>query len=177
MEAVTQDSEASRIEASVLHHKCILLLKEERWNQFIAAFKLLMMRHARNIRSKDEIYKACGAKKIGWESEEEMVDDELEFGTSSIELEEEFRLLRLAAEFLFQEKRLVELERICFMALTSPLFKKKREIFWEIQFLTLQVCMSKGDSYYAYNLARSLLLRSNNLYNNRVWNLLIQVMY
>lgn len=176
LEAVTQDSEASRIEASVLHHKCILLLKEERWNPFIAAYKLLMMRHARNIRSKDEIYKACGAKKIGWESEEESADEELEFGTSSVELLEEYRLLRLAAEYLFKERRLVELERICFMALTSPLFRKKREVYREIQFLTLQVCLSKGDSYYAYNLARSLLLRGNNLYNNRVWNLLIQVL-
>lgn len=176
LEAVTQDSEASRIEASVLHHKCILLLKEGRMNQFIAAYKLLMMRHARNIRSKDEIYKACGAKKIGWESaDEESADDELEFGASSVELQEEYRLLRLAAEHLFKEKRLVELERICFTALTSPLFRKKRDICREIQFITLQVCLAKGDSYYAYNLARSLLLRCNNLYNNRVWNLLIQV--
>lgn len=177
MEAVTQDSEASRIEASVLHHKCILLLKEERWNQFIAAYKLLMMRHARNIRSKDEIYKACGAKKIGWESEEESTDEELEFGTSSVELQEEYRLLRMAAEYLFKERRLVELERICFMALTSPLYRRKKEIYREIQFITLQVCMSKGDSYYAYNLARSLLLRSNNLNNSRAWNLLIQVSF
>ncbi len=144
-------------------------------NPFIAAYKLLMMRHARNIRSKDEIYKACGAKKIGWESEEESADEELEFGTSSIELQEEYRLLRITADYLFKENRLVELERICFMALTSPLFRKKREINREIQFLTLQVCLTKGDSYYAYNLARSLLLRFNNLYNNRVWNLLIQV--
>ena len=61
LEAVTQASDATRIEASVLHHKCLLLLKEGRMNPFIAAYKLLMMRHARNIRSKDEVYKACGA--------------------------------------------------------------------------------------------------------------------
>ena len=175
LEAVTQDSEASRIEASVLYHKCILLLKEERWNPFIAAYKLLMMRHAKTIRSKDEIYKACGAKKIGWESDEESSDEELEFGTSSVEIQEEFRLLRIVAEYLFKEKRLVELERICFMALTSPFYRKKREIFREILFITLQVCMSKGDSYYAYNLARGVLLRGNNLYNSRAWNLMIQV--
>ena len=136
-----------------------------------------MMRHARNIRSKDEVYKACGAKKIGWESEEETDDDELEFGTSSVEMQEEYRLLRIAADYLYKENRLVELERICFTALTSPLFRKKREIIREIQFLTLQVCLTKGDSYYAYNLARSLLLRFNNLYNNRAWNLLIQVIF
>ena len=141
------------------------------------AYKLLMMRHARNIRSKDEVYKACGAKKIGWESEEETDDDELEFGTSSVEMQEEYRLLRIAADYLYKENRLVELERICFTALTSPLFRKKREIIREIQFLTLQVCLTKGDSYYAYNLARSLLLRFNNLYNNRAWNLLIQVIF
>lgn len=175
LEAVTQTLEASRIEASVLHHKCILLLKEERMDPFVAAYKLLMMRHARNIRSKDEIYKACGAKKVGWESEEESADEEFEFGASSVDLTEEYRLLRITAEYLFQKRRFVELERICFMALTSPLFRKKREIYREIQFITLQVCLAKGDSYYAYNLARSLLLRYNNLYNNRVWNLMIQV--
>ena len=37
----------------------------------------------------------------------------------------------------------------------------------------LQVCMAKGDSYFGYNLARALLL--SNLYNNRIWNLFIQV--
>ena len=116
-------------------------------------------------------------KKIGWESEEETDDDELEFGTSSVEMQEEYRLLRIAADYLYKENRLVELERICFTALTSPLFRKKREIIREIQFLTLQVCLTKGDSYYAYNLARSLLLRFNNLYNNRAWNLLIQVIF
>jgi general transcription factor 3C polypeptide 3 (transcription factor C subunit 4) len=175
LEAVTQDSEATRIEASVLHHKCLLLLKEGKMNQFIAAYKLLMMRHARNIKSKDEVYKACGAKKVGWESADEDSDDEeLEFGASSIELEEEYRLLRLTCEYLFKEQRLVELERICFTALTSPLFRRKREICREIQFITLQVCLAKGDSYYAYNLSRGLLLR-NNLYNHRAWNLMIQV--
>jgi general transcription factor 3C polypeptide 3 (transcription factor C subunit 4) len=176
LEAVTQDSDATRIEASVLHHKCLLLLKEGRMNPFIAAYKLLMMRHARNIRSKDEVYKACGAKKVGWESaDEESDDEELEFGESSIELQEEYRLLRLTCEFLFKERRLVELQRICFTALTSPLFRKKREICREIQFITLQVCLAKGDSYYAYNLARGLLLRGDNLKNNRAWNLMIQV--
>lgn len=177
MEAVTQDSGAAFIEASVLHHRCLLLLKEERLEQFVSAYKLLMMRHAKNIRSRDEVYKACGAKKVGWESEEESADDELEFGSSSIDMMEEYRLLRVAAEFLFKEGRLVELERMCFMALTSPLFRRKKEIHREIQFITLQVCMAKGDSYYAYNLVRSLLLRNNNIYNNRVWNLLIQVKF
>ncbi|EFX88282.1 hypothetical protein DAPPUDRAFT_311610 [Daphnia pulex] len=175
LEAVTQDSEATRIEASVLYHKCLLLLKEGKMNQFVGAYKLLMMRHARNIQSKDEVNKACGAKKVGWElADEDSDDEELEFGASSIELEEEYRLLRLTCEYLFKEKRLVELERICFTALMSPLFRRKREICREIQFITLQVCLAKGDSYYAYNLARGLLLR-NNLDNNRAWNIMIQV--
>ncbi|XP_046641592.1 general transcription factor 3C polypeptide 3-like [Daphnia pulicaria] len=175
LEAVTQDSEATRIEASVLHHKCLLLLKEGKMNQFVAAYKLLMMRHASNIQSKDEVNKTCGAKKVGWESADEDSDvEELDFGASSIKLEEEYRLLRLTCEYLFKEKRLVELERICFTALTSPLFRSKREICREIQFITLQVCLAKGDSYYAYNLARGLLLR-NNLDNKRALNLMIQV--
>lgn len=174
--AVTQDSGDAYIEASVLHHRCLLLLKEEKLDQFVSAYKLLMMRHAKQVRSKDEIYKACGAKKIGWESEEESDDEELEFGSSSVDIQEEYRLLRLASEYLFKEKRLVELERMCFMALTSPLFRRKREIHREIQFITLQVCIAKGDSYYAYNLVRSLLLRFDHLYNNKVWNLLIQVL-
>lgn len=143
-------------------------------DQFVSAYKLLMMRHTKQLRSKDEIYKACGAKKIGWESDEESSDEELEFGSSSVDMQEEFRLLRLAAEYLYKENRLVELERMCFMALTSSLFRRKREMHREIQFFTLQVCIKKGDSYYAYNLARSLLLRFNHLYNNKVWNLLIQ---
>ena len=71
------------------------------------------------------------------------------------------------------QRRLVELERLCFTALTSPLFRKKTHIHRETRFLTLQVTMAKGDSYYAYNLARTLLL--NNLDNSRVWNLFIQV--
>ena len=125
------------------------------------------------FRSRDEVYKACGAKRIGWESDEESADEEREYGTSSIEAEEEYRLLRLAAQYLLEKDRLVELERLCFMALTSPLFRKKMDILRQCRFLTLQVCMLKGDSYYAYNLARSLLL--SNLKNNLVWNLFIQV--
>ncbi|EFX62545.1 hypothetical protein DAPPUDRAFT_270228 [Daphnia pulex] len=118
--------------------------------------------------------KRAAAKKVVWESADEDSDDEeLEFGASSIELQEEYRLLRLTCEYLFKEQRLVELERICFTALTSPLFRRKREICREIQFITLEVCLAKGDSYYAYNLARGLLLR-HNLYKKRVWNLMIQ---
>lgn len=177
LEAVTQESDTACIEATVLHHRCLLLLKEERWDQFIQTFKLMMMRHSKNIRSKDEIHKACGAKKIGWDTAEEETDEEeLEFGSSSIDVEEEYRLLRLAIEYLFNQNRLVELERLCFTALTSSLFRRKRDIQREIHFITLQVCIVKGDSYYAYNLVRSLLLRSNaNMHNNRVWNLFIQV--
>lgn len=145
-------------------------------DQFIQAYKLLMMRHAKKITSKDEVHKACGAKKIGWESEEDEDEEEPEFGSTSIELDEEYRLFRLAAGYLFKENRLVELERICFTALTSALFRRKREFQREIHFTTLQVCIAKGDSYYAYNLARSLLLRnSSNMNNNRIWNLFIQV--
>ena len=177
MEAVTQDTKASIIEATVLHHRCLLLLKEERLDQFIHAYKLLMMRHAENLRCKDDVHKACGAKKVGLEfveEEDDKVEDEPEFGSSTVELKEEFRLLRLAAEYLFKQGRLIELERICFTALTSDLFRRNREILREIQFITLQVCMKKGDTFFAYNLARGLLLR-DNLTNLRVWNLLIQV--
>ena len=177
LEAVTQDSDSACIEASVLHHRCLLLLKEERMDQFIQAYKLLMMRHSKKVTSKDEIHRACGAKKVAWESEDDTEQEDLEFGSTSIELQEEYRLFQLAVDYLFKEKRLVELERICFTALTSTLFHRKREINREIQFTTLQVCIAKGDSYYAYNLARNLLLRrSENLLNNRVWNFFIQVM-
>lgn len=68
LEAVTQDAKASIIEASVLHRRCLLLLKEERFDQFIHSYKLLMMRHAKNIKSKDEIHKACGAKQVGMDT-------------------------------------------------------------------------------------------------------------
>ena len=82
MEAVTQEWDAGRFEASVVHQRCILLLQEERWDQFVQSFKLLMMRHAKNIRSRDEVLKACGAKPtgIGWDSEEESADEDPEFG-------------------------------------------------------------------------------------------------
>jgi general transcription factor 3C polypeptide 3 (transcription factor C subunit 4) len=135
-------------------------------------YNLLFFKFLKN-RSRDEVYKACGAKRIGWDSEEESADEEPEFGSSSINPEEEYRLLRLAADYLLRQNRLVELERLCFTALTSPLFRKKPDIHRECRFLTLQVCMAKGDSYYAYNLARSLLL--SHLNNSRVWNLFIQV--
>lgn len=131
-----------------------------------------MSRHTKNIRTQDDVHKACGAKRIGWDSDDES-DEEPEFGSSNIEVEEEYRLLRLAADYLYKEKRLVELQRMCFMALTSRVFRKKQEIHRECRFLALQVCMAKGDSFFAYNLARALLL--SNLHNNRVWNLFIQV--
>lgn len=178
MEAVTQEWDAGRFEASVVHQRCILLLQEERWDQFVQSFKLLMMRHAKNIRSRDEVLKACGAKPtgIGWDSEEESADEDPEFGSSSVAVEEEYRLLRMAADYLYEKKRLVELQRLCFMSMTSPVFRKKPNIHRECRFLTLQVCMAKGDTYYAYNLARALLM-GGNLNNNRVWNLFIQVFH
>ena len=164
------------MEASVLHHRCLLLLQEDRMDQFVQTYKLLMMRHSKSIRSKDDIRIACGAKRTGWESGEEAEEEEQQFGSTSIPLEEEFRLLRLAIEYLYNQKRLVEAARMCFTALTSSLFRRRIEIHREIHFLTLQVCITKGDSFYAYNLVRGLLTRSaSNLYNNRVWNLFIQV--
>jgi general transcription factor 3C polypeptide 3 (transcription factor C subunit 4) len=81
-------TDASRIEVSVSHLWCILLFEEGKKNHFTAAYKLLMMRRARNMRSEDEIYKACGAKKIGWESgDEESADKEFGFGASFVELQ------------------------------------------------------------------------------------------
>lgn len=50
LEAVTQDCDAVRLEATLLHHRCLLLLQEQRWDQFVQAFKLLLSRHAKNIR-------------------------------------------------------------------------------------------------------------------------------
>ena len=45
-----KDWDTVRIEATLLHHRCLLLLQEEHWDQFIQAFKLLISRHAKNIR-------------------------------------------------------------------------------------------------------------------------------
>ncbi len=56
-------------------------------------------------RTRDEVYKACGAKRIGWESEDDSADEDPEFGSSSIDAEEEYRLLRLAADYLMAQVR------------------------------------------------------------------------
>jgi len=158
LEGVTQDSEKATIEASVLHHRCLLFIQEDRMDEFVQTYKLFMMCHSTSIRFKDDIHIACVVRRTGWE----------QYGSISIPLEEEFRLLRLAIGYLYNQKRLVEVNGMCFTAPTFSLFRRRREIH--------QVCITGGDSYYAYNLVRGLLTRStSNLYNSLVWNLFIQV--
>merc|ERR1711997_916192 len=69
----------------------------------------------------------------------------------------------------FEQKGFVELQRLTFSALGSPVFTKKPAIIRECEFLCLLSSFYNGDSYHAYNLVRELVIKNVN--SNAVWNL------
>ena len=116
---------------------------------------------------------------------------------SQVTAEQEFELYSKVCDVLFKQKRLdflkqsvsvfypvftvevqlqvqfplrfVELQRITFSALGSPVFAKKAEIIKECEFLCLLASFFNGDSYHAYNLVRELVVK--NVDKSSVWNL------
>ena len=63
----------------------------------------------------------------------------------------------------------MELERLTFSALGSPVFTKKPAIIQECKFLCLLSSFYNGDSSHAFNLVRKLVTKNVN--SNSVWNL------
>ena len=84
-------------------------------------------------------------------------------------VEQEFALFRKMCDILFEQEKFVELQRLTFSALGSPVFTKKPDIIKECEFLCLLSSFYNGDSYHAYNLVRELVIKNVN--NNSVWNL------
>ena len=88
---------------------------------------------------------------------------------NQVTVEQEYSMYRQVCEVLFQQGRYVELQRLTFSALGSPVFARKAEVIKECEFLCLLSSFFNGDSYHAYNLVRELVVK--NVGQAGVWNL------
>jgi len=158
-----------------------MLLAEGKTEEFINKSILLLYRHFVNIRNKDEQHAISSVKKMSSKNRalhevrtfrreplNEVEGPEFE-AESQVTAEQEFELYSKVCDVLFQQKRFVELQRITFSALGSPVFAKKAEIIKECEFLCLLASFFNGDSYHAYNLVRELVVK--NVDKSSVWNL------
>jgi len=176
-----QQDDQEVLNPHLMFERCQMLLAENKTEEFLTKGKLLFSRHFVTIRNKDELHAISSAKKMSSKNKAlnevrnfrcEPLNEEFEpeFDTADkITVEQEFGMFRRMCEILFEQKRFVELQRLTFSALGSPVFARKMEIVKECEFLCLLSSFFNGDSYHAYNLVRELVIKNVN--NNSVWNL------
>jgi len=181
LDTLHQDEQQELLNPHLMFERCQMLLAENKIEEFLSKGKLLFSRHFVTIRNKDELHAISSAKKMSSKNKAlnevrnfrcEPLTEESgpEFGTAGqITVEQEFGMFRKMCEILFEQERYVELQRLTFSALGSPVFTRKAEIIKECEFLCLLSSFFNGDSYHAYNLVRELVIK--NVSNNSVWNL------
>jgi len=176
-----QQDDQEVLNPHIMFERCQMLLAEEKTEEFLTKGKLLFSRHFVTIRNKDELHAISSAKKMSSKNKAltevrnfrcEPLNEEFgpEFDSDGkITVEQEFGMFRKMCEILFEQERYVELQRLTFSALGSPVFARKADVVKECEFLCLLSSFFNGDSYHAYNLVRELVIKNVN--NNAVWNL------
>ena len=181
LDTLQQDEQAELLNPHLMYSRCQLLLTEKRLEEFISKASLLFSRHFVTIRNKDELHAVSSAKKMSSKNKalhevrnfrrEPLTEVEgPEFQSENqVTVEQEYNMYRQVCEVLFQQGRYVELQRLTFSALGSPVFTRKAEVIKECEFLCLLSSFFNGDSYHAYNLVRELVVK--NVGQAGVWNL------
>ena len=181
LDTLDQDEQQEILNPHLMLQRCKMLLQENKIEEFLYKGRILFSRHFVTIRNKDELHAISSAKKMSSKSralvevrnfrcEPLTEDSQPEFDQEGqITESQEFALFKQMCQILFEQKRFVELQRLTFSALGSPVFTKKPEIIRECEFLCLLSSFYNGDSYHAYNLVRELVIKNVN--SNAVWNL------
>jgi len=181
LDTLDQDEQEEILNPHLMLKRCQMLLDEGKIEEFLYKGRILFSRHFVTIRNKDELHAISSAKKISSKNKalvevrnfrcEPLHEDSVpEFDTSENLTEaQEFSLFKQMCQILFERKRFVDLQRITFSALGSPVFTRKAEIIKECEFLCLISSFFNGDSYHAYNLVRELVIKNVN--SNSIWNL------
>ena len=180
LDTLDQDEQEEILNPHLMLKRCQMLLDEGKIEEFLYKGRILFSRHFVTIRNKDELHAISSAKKISSKNKalvevrnfrcEPLHEDSVpEFDTSENLTEaQEFSLFKQMCQILFERKRFVDLQRITFSALGSPVFTRKAEIIKECEFLCLISSFFNGDSYHAYNLVRELVIKNVN--SNSIWN-------
>jgi len=181
LDTLDQDEQEEILNPHLMLKRCQMLLDEGKIEEFLYKGRILFSRHFVTIRNKDELHAISSAKKISSKNKalvevrnfrcEPLHEDSVpEFDTSENLTEaQEFSLFKQMCQILFERKRFVDLQRLTFSALGSPVFTRKPEIIKECEFLCLISSFFNGDSYHAYNLVRELVIKNVN--SNSIWNL------
>ena len=181
LDTLDQDEQQEILNPHLMLERCQMLLAENKVDEFLYKGRILFSRHFVTIRNKDELHAISSAKKMSSKSKalvevrnfrcEPLIEDSLpEFDANgAVTEDQEFALFKQMCQILFERKRFVELQRLTFSALGSPVFTKKPDIIKECEFLCLLSSFYNGDSYHAYNLVRELVIK--NVSSNSVWNL------
>ena len=181
LDTLDQDEQQEILNPHLMLERCQMLLAENKIEEFLYKGRILFSRHFVTIRNKDELHAIASAKKMSSKSKalvevrnfrcEPLTEDSLpEFdSTETITEDQEFTLYKQMCQILFEKKRFVELQRLTFSALGSPVFSKKQEMVKECEFLCLLSSFYNGDSYHAYNFVRELVIKNVN--SNSVWNM------
>lgn len=153
------------VDSDVLFRRCCLLLREERFEDLIKDILRLFTKKDDTVKKVD-ILSAFGLRPKQIEKTDS--DEQSELGT--IKAVQWYRLLRIAADYLYKHGRLTELKRLATLALTTPFFRKNRQVYAEIKFLFAQVCFDVEDRDLNGILARYVLSLCVKLNTNRAWN-------
>ncbi|XP_063983075.1 general transcription factor 3C polypeptide 3 isoform X2 [Diachasmimorpha longicaudata] len=177
IDVLQQDPSNDVLDPDVLYRRTILLLKTNKFDEFLKSGLLLMSRHCVTLRNKGEmasltrprVYQRLENLHLQRLSHGQALTDEN--GPTFLKndrpnVEDEFNLFLKMCKVACELKKFGVLQRICFTALTSKRFEAKTP---HIIFLALLSCIYNNDSYYGYNLARDLV---RDRKKETLWNLL-----
>nr|XP_019529322.2 general transcription factor 3C polypeptide 3-like [Aedes albopictus] len=180
LEALEQDPEKEIMDAELLYERCLMLKEVGRYDEFLAAGFILLMRHCIPLRSRLELGAAISVPRyiemlktiadIKVSRQDTTEEHRPEFSRSenepSVEMEWELVLVLLqVADYM---KNYAYFQKLVFTLFTAKRFQIFKQ---ELQMLALLGCLYNRDPMYAYNLIRERVNKEVNLNKPKLWNL------
>ncbi|XP_053687440.1 general transcription factor 3C polypeptide 3 [Sabethes cyaneus] len=180
LKALEQDPEMEILDAELLYERCLMLKEVGKYEEFLSAGFMLLMRHCIPLKSRSEMGAAISIVRYGEMirgiqeikvSRQEPYDEAMpEFSRSENEpsVETEWELVLNLLEIADYMKDYSYFQKLVFTLCTAKRFQSNRQ---ELLCLALFACIYNRDPTYAYNLIRERVNRECKSNNPQLWNL------
>ncbi|XP_058462779.1 general transcription factor 3C polypeptide 3 [Malaya genurostris] len=180
LKALEQNPENEIMDAELLYERCLMLKEVEKYEEFLAAGFMLLMRHCIPLKSRLEMGAAIsimrynemirGIQEIKVSRREPLDEAMPEFSRSENEpsVETEWELVLSLLEVADYMKNFAYFQKLVFTLCTAKRFQIYRS---ELLCLALFACLYNRDPLFAYNLVREHVNREKKCNNPRLWNL------
>ncbi|KAL1380810.1 hypothetical protein pipiens_013912 [Culex pipiens pipiens] len=180
LKALEQDPETEVMDAELLYERCLMLKEVGKYDEFLSAGFMLLMRHCIPLRSRLEMGSAISIVRyhemiksiqdIKVSRQEPFDEAAPEFSRSENEpsIEAEWDLVLSLLQVAEVLKKFAFFQKLVFTLCTAKRFYSYRT---ELQCLALYGCLYNRDPVFAYNLIRDRVNRDKRLNNPRLWNL------